>query len=30
VLQMELSDRLAAMRDLGHTPAAMRAAAEAE
>jgi dihydroorotase len=29
-LQKEFSDRLAAMRDLGHTPAAMRAAAEAE
>jgi dihydroorotase len=29
-LQKEFSDRLAAMRDLGHTPAAMRAAAQAE
>jgi dihydroorotase len=29
-LQKEFSDRLAAMRNRGHTPAAMRAAAEAE
>ena len=29
-LQKEFSDRLQAMRDRGHTPAALRAAAEAE
>jgi dihydroorotase len=29
-LQKEFADRLQAMRDLGHTPAAMRAAAEAD